>query len=166
MNSLPIARIVHLSKWPNTNGFGFVLKDSKSNEYRIGNVEGGLPAESAGVMENDIVIEVNGRTIKDMSYSDVVSIIKQFPDKVSLMLLQPYEKHILLRRGVKISSSTCPVQTIKGRKNADATTAMIGQKMSADTISKTLINCDPQTATNLSKARLDLLSPLIPSRNK
>nr|CDS32506.2 hypothetical transcript [Hymenolepis microstoma] len=166
MDPLPSARIVHLNKWPNTNGYGFVLKDSKSNEYRIGNVEEGLPADSVGIMENDIVIEVNGRSINDMRYSDVVNIIRQYPNKVSLMLLQPYEKHILMRRGVKISSSTCPVRVIKGRKNRDDTTAMICQKLSADTVSKTLINCDAATAANLSKARIDHLSPLIPTRNK
>lgn len=61
MDTLPRARIIHLSKWPNTDGYGFVLKDSKSKDYRIGAVEANLPAESAGIMENDILIEVNGQ---------------------------------------------------------------------------------------------------------
>lgn len=61
MDTLPKARIVHLFKWPSKDGYGFVLKDSKSKEYRIGSVDPGFPAEAAGLMGNDIVIEVNGQ---------------------------------------------------------------------------------------------------------
>ncbi|VDL19454.1 unnamed protein product [Hymenolepis diminuta] len=160
MDNLPRARIVHLSKWPNTDGYGFVLKDSKSKEYRIGAVEANLPAESAGIMENDILIEVNGRSTNDMAYADVVQLIKRMPDKVTLMVLQPYEKNVLVRRGIKLTSSTCPAQIIKGRRNRDDTTAMICRKMSDDTLSKSLLNCDSATATHLNKHRLDLLSSL------
>lgn len=75
MEELPSARIVHLSKWPKTEGYGFVLKDSKSKEYRIGSVEKDLPAESAGLLDNDIVIEVNGHpTSRSRTFIDFFNI--------------------------------------------------------------------------------------------
>ncbi|KAM3174610.1 hypothetical protein ACTXT7_010199 [Hymenolepis weldensis] len=160
MDSLPRARIIHLTKWPNTDGYGFVLKDSKSKEYRIGSVEANLPAESAGIMENDILIEVNGQPTNDMAYADVVRLIKQLPDKVTLMVLQPYEKNVLTKRGIKLTSSACPAQIIRGRRHLDDTTSMVCRKMSDDTLSKSLLVCDAATAARLSKTRLDLLSSL------
>lgn len=59
-----------------------------------------------------------------MAYADVVHSIKRLPDKVTLMVLQPYEKQVLVRRGIKLTSSTCPAQIIRGRKNRDDTTAV------------------------------------------
>lgn len=54
-----------------------------------------------------------------MSYNDVVQAIKQSPSKVVLMVLQPFEKNVLSRRGVELTSSTCPVRVINGRKERD-----------------------------------------------
>ncbi|VDM16238.1 unnamed protein product [Hydatigera taeniaeformis] len=161
MESLPSARIVHLYRWQGANGYGFVLKEEKSKkEFCIKSVEAGLPAEAAGVMTNDCVIEVNGRLASSMTYNDVVEEIKRDPQKVTLMLLQPYEKQVLKRRGIELSSKTCSAQIVIGRRQRDDTTSMVCEKMSADTISKSLINCDAGTAAMLNKQKLDLLSSL------
>ncbi|KAM7537631.1 hypothetical protein Aperf_G00000069765 [Anoplocephala perfoliata] len=160
MGTLPKARIVHLYKWPSADGYGFVLKDSQSKEYRIGSVEHNLPAEAAGLMKNDIVIEVNGRSMKNATYTDVVEAIRQYPSRVTLMVLQPFEKNILTRRGVELTSSTCPAHAIHGRRERDDTTDMICRKMAADEVTTTIVNCDLDTAADLSRKRLDLLSTL------
>ncbi|VDK21870.1 unnamed protein product [Taenia asiatica] len=161
MEPLPSARIVHLNRWQDANGFGFVLKEVKSKkEFCIKNVEAGLPAEAAGVMQNDCVIEVNGRSTSSMTYDEVVQEIKRDPQKVILVLLQPYEKQVLKRRGLELSSKTCPAQIVIGRTRRDDTTSMVCEKMAADTISKSLLNCDAETAAKLNKQRLDLLSSL------
>ncbi|KAL5110129.1 Na H exchange regulatory cofactor NHE-RF3 [Taenia crassiceps] len=161
MEPLPSARIVHLNRWQGANGYGFVLKEEKlGKEFRIKSVEAGLPAEAAGIMPNDCVIEVNERPTSSMTYDGVVQEIRRDSQRVTLMLLQPYEKQVLKRRGLELSSKTCPAQIINGRMGRDDTTSMICEKMSADTISKSLINCDAETATMLNKQRLDLLSSL------
>ncbi|KAH9283653.1 Na(+)/H(+) exchange regulatory cofactor NHE-RF3 [Echinococcus granulosus] len=161
MESLPSARIVHLYRWQSTNGYGFVLREDKSKkEFCIKSVEAGLPAEAAGIMANDCVIEVNGHLTSSMTYDGVVQEIKRDPQKVVLMLLQPYEKKVLKRRGVELSSKTCFAQIVNGRRERDDTTRMIREKMASDTISKSLLNCDAETAAMLNKQRLDLLSSL------
>lgn len=61
MVSLPSARIVHLNKWQDADGYGFTLEEKGKKGFRIKMVEAGFPAEAAGIMENDCVIEVNGQ---------------------------------------------------------------------------------------------------------
>ena len=40
------------------------------------------------------------------------------------MVLQPYEMNVLTRRGIEISSRTCPAQIVKGRRGRDDTTTV------------------------------------------
>lgn len=65
-----------------------------------------------------------------MSYTEVVQAIKRNPNRVVLMVLQPYEKNALVRRGVQLTSSTCPAQIVHGRSRPDDTTrvSLIFQK--------------------------------------
>lgn len=59
-----------------------------------------------------------------MTYDGVVQEMKRDPQKVTLMLLQPYEKQVLKRRGLELSSKTCPAQIVNGRTERDDTTSV------------------------------------------
>ena len=76
MDSLPRARIILLSKWKSAEGYGFVLKEEKvKGAHRIKEVGGDSPAEAAGIMENDCLVEVNGKlTSKKLSLNQHIII--------------------------------------------------------------------------------------------
>lgn len=66
---LPKARLVTIKKWQSVPGYGFNVKHVKSSkEYRIEKVEAGMPAESAGILAQDIIVEVNGVSTSCLSH--------------------------------------------------------------------------------------------------
>ncbi|VDD74483.1 unnamed protein product [Mesocestoides corti] len=160
-SALPTARLVHLSKWASKEGYGFTVKEFKDKkEYRVKTLEADMPAAAAGIMANDCIIEVNGIPTSTLDYAGLVNEIKRNPQKVVLRLLQPYEKELIKKRGVDVTSKACPVEVVKGRRESDDTTKMVAEKMAANTVEKSLIRCDANTAVTLCKQRLDLLSSL------
>lgn len=94
----PRPRLCHLRRWPNFPGYGFNLHcdKSKTGQY-IGKVDPNSPAESAGLKENDRIIEVNYVPIGNENHKQVVSRIKEgvtrnntkYPEEVILLVLDP-----------------------------------------------------------------------------
>ncbi|MDQ3193274.1 MAG: S41 family peptidase [Bacteroidota bacterium] len=69
----------------------------------------GFPAEKAGLMAGDIILEINGRSAKGKSTSDVSKILKGQPNtQVKLLIkrfsqLEPFEKNVT-RQEIKIDN--------------------------------------------------------------
>ncbi|TNN06186.1 Na(+)/H(+) exchange regulatory cofactor NHE-RF2 isoform 1 [Schistosoma japonicum] len=83
------ARLCHLKLWPNFSGYGFSLRtDSFKHEHRVESVEPLSPSESGGLLNGDIILMVNNKTVDRLSHTDVVKIIKEKSD-VELLVAQP-----------------------------------------------------------------------------
>ena len=74
----PQPRLCHLRRWPNFMGYGFNLHCEKARPGQyIGKVDPNSPAESAGLRENDRIIEVNFVPIGTENHKQVVARIKE-----------------------------------------------------------------------------------------
>ena len=68
----PAPRQCHLKIWPDFNGYGFNLHEMKGRPgHYIGNVDDDSPAHTAGLKQNDRIIEVNGQCIGSDDHSQV-----------------------------------------------------------------------------------------------
>ena len=73
----PKPRLCHLKKWPNFQGYGFNLHAERSKMgQHIGKVDANSPAESAGLLEGDRIIEVNYVNISNENHQQVVKRIR------------------------------------------------------------------------------------------
>ena len=65
-------RLCIIVKWPDFEGYGFNLhaEKSKPGQY-IGKVDEKSPAETAGLKEDDRIIEVNGVNIANENHKQV-----------------------------------------------------------------------------------------------
>jgi Na(+)/H(+) exchange regulatory cofactor NHE-RF1 len=94
----PRPRLCHLRRWPDFVGYGFNLhcEKAKPGQY-IGKVDHNSPAESAGLRENDRIVEVNFVPIGNENHRQVVARIKEgvsrngtkYPEEVILLVLDP-----------------------------------------------------------------------------
>ncbi|CAH8571038.1 unnamed protein product [Schistosoma rodhaini] len=83
------ARLCHLKLWPNFSGYGFSLRtDSVKHEHKVENVEPLSPSESGGLLNGDIILMVNKKTVDRLSHTDVVKVIKERSD-VEMLVVQP-----------------------------------------------------------------------------
>merc|ERR1712212_86913 len=70
-------RLVELTKWANFPGYGFNLHAEKARQGQyIGKIDGGSPAEAAGLREGDQIVEVNGANVGMENHKQVVSRIR------------------------------------------------------------------------------------------
>merc|ERR1712130_972120 len=70
-------RLVELTKWENFPGYGFNLHAEKTRQGQyIGKIDGGSPAEAAGLREGDRIVEVNGANVGMENHKQVVSRIR------------------------------------------------------------------------------------------
>lgn len=90
VNKNPNARLCHIMKWENFDGYGFNLhaEKGKSGQY-IGKVDEGSPAEAAGLRQGDRILEVNGESIVNKNHKQVVEAIKGLPNETKLLVVDP-----------------------------------------------------------------------------
>ena len=73
----PRPRLCHLKKWPHFSGYGFNLHAGKTKlSQNIGKVDPKSPADSAGLKEGDIIVEVNYVNISNENHQQVVKRIR------------------------------------------------------------------------------------------
>ena len=100
------ARFCHLRIWPDFAGYGFNLHaDRGSPGQYVGKVDEGSPAEAAGLLLNDRVVEVNGRSVDGKSHAEVVAEIKSAVGEVRLLVVDAATDEMCRRDGVKITAS-------------------------------------------------------------
>uniref|UniRef100_A0A1A7Z8U6 PDZ domain containing 1 n=1 Tax=Nothobranchius furzeri TaxID=105023 RepID=A0A1A7Z8U6_NOTFU len=79
-------RIVKMTK--GSDGYGFLLREEPNQAgHFMKEVDKGSPAEKGGLMENDVVVAVNGKEVDGYSHEQVVDWIKQSGDKCCLLVV-------------------------------------------------------------------------------
>ena len=88
MSEAPRPRECHMRKWPHFSGFGFNLhaEKNKSGQF-IGAVDANSPAEAAGLLEGDRIVEVNGVNVNHENHKQVVQRIKAVDDETKLLVV-------------------------------------------------------------------------------
>ncbi|CAG9816892.1 unnamed protein product [Phaedon cochleariae] len=88
----PVTRLCHIQKWAHFDGYGFNLhaEKGKPGQY-IGKVDGGSPAEAAGLRQGDRILEVNGESIAGKTHKQCVELIKSHAGETKLLVAEPDE---------------------------------------------------------------------------
>ncbi|CAG0879343.1 unnamed protein product [Cyprideis torosa] len=111
----PQPRNCHLVKWPDFNGYGFNLHSAKGQNpgQLIGQVEADSPASSAGLKQNDRIIEVNGVNISNENHRQVVQRIQAIPNETVLLVVDEEADEWYKSRGIVVSSDLPNVVNLK-----------------------------------------------------
>lgn len=78
-------------------------RDERGN-YRVTGIYKDSPADTAGIREGDLIVSINGQTVKSMSDADLASVMSGFNSGTSkIKVLSPSgEKDVVLRRATII----------------------------------------------------------------
>ncbi|CAF1138065.1 unnamed protein product [Rotaria sp. Silwood1] len=118
----PRPRLCHLRRWPGFDGYGFNLHSEKSKPGQyIGKVDPNSPADSAGLLENDRIIEVNYNSIGNENHKQVVQRIKEgvtrngtkYPEEVILLVLDPIADEYYKNKSIIVTSSDLNVEKLE-----------------------------------------------------
>ncbi|KAM4843384.1 Na(+)/H(+) exchange regulatory cofactor NHE-RF1 [Thomomys bottae] len=97
----PLPRLCCLEKGP--NGYGFHLHGEKGKVGQfIRLVEPGSPAEKAGLLAGDRLVEVNGENVEKETHQQVVSRIRAALNAVRLLVVDPEADEQFKKLGVPI----------------------------------------------------------------
>ncbi|CAF5099090.1 unnamed protein product, partial [Rotaria socialis] len=66
---------------------GFALSGKTAPPYVICQVEGGSPAEKAGLLINDALLSINGKSVTETTYEETVKLIKEALQKKNVELV-------------------------------------------------------------------------------
>ena len=118
----PRPRLCHLHRWSDFNGYGFNLhcESNRSGQF-IGKVDPNSPAESAGLRENDRIIEVNYVPIGSEKHKQVVARIKEgvsrdgtnYPEEVILLVVDQETDEYYKSRSHVIRSTDLNVEKLE-----------------------------------------------------
>ncbi|EDV29567.1 uncharacterized protein TRIADDRAFT_52081 [Trichoplax adhaerens] len=68
-------------------GFGFTVQGLLGRRgHTIQNIESGLPAEQAGLKNDDYLIEVNGLNVETFNHAEIVQVIKEAGDSLTFVV--------------------------------------------------------------------------------
>ena len=118
----PRPRLCHLRRWPNFTGYGFNLHCEKVKPGQfIGKVDPNSPAESAGLKENDRIVEVNYVPIGNENHKQVVLRIKEgvtrnntkYPEEVILLVLDPEADAYFKSKSIIVRSTDANVEKLE-----------------------------------------------------
>ncbi|EEC07026.1 putative PDZ domain-containing protein [Ixodes scapularis] len=130
----PAPRLCHLVKIASFEGYGFNLHAEKSKPGQfIGKVDPHSPAELAGMLEGDRIVEVNGVNIANENHKQVVERIKSVPDETKLLVVDSaadawYKDRKIVPRGTQdnvryIRTPADGVQQPNGHHHEETTAA-------------------------------------------
>lgn len=100
----PLPRLCCLEKGPNGYGFHLHGEKGKVGQY-IRLVEPGSPAEKAGLLAGDRLVEVNGENVEKETHQQVVSRIRAALNAVRLLVVDPDTDEQFRKLGVQIRGS-------------------------------------------------------------
>ncbi|XP_036921951.1 Na(+)/H(+) exchange regulatory cofactor NHE-RF1 [Sturnira hondurensis] len=116
----PLPRLCSLEKGP--NGYGFHLHGEKGKVGQfIRLVEAGSPAERAGLLAGDRLVEVNGENVEKETHQQVVSRIRASLNAVRLLVVDPETDEQLQKLGVQIREELVRPQEGPGQAEPPAT---------------------------------------------
>lgn len=103
----PLPRLCCLEKGP--NGYGFHLHGEKGKLGQfIRLVEPDSPAEKAGLLAGDRLVEVNGDNVEQETHQQVVGRIRAAPDAVRLLVVDPEADARLQKLGLRARAPDGP----------------------------------------------------------
>ncbi|KAK4886002.1 hypothetical protein RN001_002273 [Aquatica leii] len=111
-------RLIQLHRGRNTDGFGFSVRGDAP--VIIANVETNSLAEFGGVKEGDFIVNIAEKDVKWSSHDDVVKLIKNAGDSLSLKLVTPMDRNYLK-----------PVKTNKGSVSTHSSSSGISSGLSS-----------------------------------
>ncbi|BES90475.1 PDZ domain (Also known as DHR or GLGF) [Nesidiocoris tenuis] len=107
-------RLCHIIKWESFDGYGFNLRAEKGKPGQfVGKVDEGSPAESAGLLEGDRIVEVNDVNIANENHKQVVTRIKSVPNETRLLVVHPDGDAYFKARNIPIDGTLDCVKAIK-----------------------------------------------------
>jgi hypothetical protein len=110
-----LTRVCRLIRTTNNELYGFDLKTFPADGRHIAkNIVKDSPAHRAGLMDGDIILEINGDSIDGLDKNQVITLIKMFPKQVELLVI--YYKNIGRLNEVGARQQPPPVPTIKPRE--------------------------------------------------
>uniref|UniRef100_A0A7N5JB67 Na(+)/H(+) exchange regulatory cofactor NHE-RF1 n=1 Tax=Ailuropoda melanoleuca TaxID=9646 RepID=A0A7N5JB67_AILME len=121
----PLPRLCCLEKGP--NGYGFHLHGEKGKVGQfIRLVEPGSPAEKAGLLAGDRLVEVNGENVEKETHQQVVSRIRAALNAVRLLVVDPETDERLQKLGVQVREELLRAQDGPGQAEPPAATEAQG----------------------------------------
>ncbi|XP_074116803.1 Na(+)/H(+) exchange regulatory cofactor NHE-RF1 isoform X2 [Sminthopsis crassicaudata] len=123
----PLPRLCSLEKGP--NGYGFHLHGEKGKVGQfIRLVEPGSPAEKAGLLAGDRLVEVNGENVEQESHQQVVSRIRAALNAVRLLVVDPETDERLQKLGIQVREELLRGEAEPGAQRAAETRADGGEE--------------------------------------
>ena len=102
----PRPRLCILHTWPDFQGFGFNLHAEKGKPGQfIGKVDPNSPSDAAGMRQGDRIVEVNDVSVLDESHAQVVNRIKQIPNTVRMLVIEPDGERYYKEKGITITGN-------------------------------------------------------------
>ncbi|XP_012269988.1 Na(+)/H(+) exchange regulatory cofactor NHE-RF1 [Orussus abietinus] len=126
---VPSARLCHIVKWDDFDGYGFNLHAEKGKNGQfsgqfIGKVDEGSPSQAAGLKQGDRIVEVNEINIANETHKQVVERIKAFPTETKLLVVDQEADEYFKANNIVIRGSMANVKVIKTPERDPATVEM------------------------------------------
>ncbi|KAH0540466.1 Na(+)/H(+) exchange regulatory cofactor NHE-RF1 [Cotesia glomerata] len=110
----PCARLCHIVKWEDFDGYGFNLHAERGKEGQfIGKVDDGSPSQAAGLRQGDRIIEVNEINIDNETHKQVVDRIKAFPNETKLLVVDQEADDYYKANNIIIKGTMSGIKVIK-----------------------------------------------------
>ena len=120
------AKLCDIRIHPGFDGYGFTFvtepKGWPFQSHRINKIEHGSPAEESGLQQGDRIIEVNGVSVMKKPQAEAVKVIKTFPLRITLLLVDEVCEKFLHEnavdwsiKSVSVAHSGTPDRPISGK---------------------------------------------------
>ncbi|XP_014221397.1 Na(+)/H(+) exchange regulatory cofactor NHE-RF1 [Trichogramma pretiosum] len=111
---LPCARLCHIIKWEDFDGYGFNLHAEKGRQGQfIGKVDEGSPSEAAGLRKGDRIIEVNDVNITGETHKQVVERIKSLAGETRLLVVDQQADEYFKTNNMPIKGSMPGIRKLR-----------------------------------------------------
>ncbi|KAK0089460.1 hypothetical protein PV325_007210 [Microctonus aethiopoides] len=121
-DKLPCARLCHIVKWDDFDGYGFNLHAERGKDGQfIGKVDDGSPSQAAGLRQGDRIIEVNEINIANETHKQVVDRIKAFPNETKLLVVDQEADDYYKANNIVIRGTLTGIKVIKTPEKNPAT---------------------------------------------
>ena len=111
-------RLCHLKKRPDYSGYGFSLRfDEQDGRQHFSRVKIGSPAEEVGLMEGDILVEINDVKVEGEAHGIVLQRIIDSGNEVHLLVVDTETDKFYKDQGVTVTGEMPGVKRIVSGTN-------------------------------------------------
>ena len=105
LSSVYFPRLCHIKKWPDFQGYGFILHTVKDRKDKfIGQIDANSPVEAGGLKYGDRIIEVNGDNVEDDSLQQFIQRIKAGGDQIRMLVLDKAADEYYRGQGISVNN--------------------------------------------------------------